>query len=162
MRRIEPRARFWLGVVTLAAFLVCALVVLIPVAEEDGWSRASWLRLAFQPACHQITERCLDLGAGTLPICARCAGLFAGGFTGLLVTLIGGGRFHFRLRWLVIAAVPSILDFVFGLVHLPTLANWPRFTLALIPGLLAGLLLANAVCEIASRPGASTSEPGIT
>jgi uncharacterized membrane protein len=162
MRRIEPRPRFWLGVVTLAAFLVCAPVVLIPVVEIGGWPRASWLRLAFQPACHQITERCLDLGAGTLPICARCAGLYAGGFTGLLLTLIGGGRFRFRIRWLVIAAVPSILDFVLGLVHLPTLANWPRFTLALVPGLLAGLLLANAVCEIASPPGASTPEPGIT
>ena len=162
MKRIEPRARLWLAVVTFAAFFVCALVVLIPVAEEGGWSRASWLRLALQPACHQITDRCLDLGAGTLPICARCAGLYTGGFAGLLVTLIGGRRLHFRLRWLVVAAVPSILDFILGLVHMPTLANWPRFTLALVPGLLAGLLLAAAVCDIASPPEASTSAPEIT
>ena len=147
---------------TSSAFLVCVLVILIPIAEESGWSRASWLRLAFQPACHQITERCLDLGAGTLPICARCAGLYAGGFAGLMVTLAGGRRFRFRLRWLVIAAIPSILDFSLGLVHMPTLPNWPRLALALAPGFLAGLLLADAVCDIATRPEASTSAPEIT
>ena len=162
MKGIEPRARLWLGVVTFAAFLVCSLVVLIPVAEDEGWSRASWLRLAFQPACHQIAVRCLDLGVGTLPICARCAGLYAGGFAGLFTVLVSGRRFQVRFRWLIIAAVPSVADFALGLVHLPTLSNLPRFALALIPGLLAGLLLANAVCEIASAPEVSTSTPEIT
>jgi len=162
MKRIERRARLWLVVVTFTALLVCALVVLIPVAEVSGWSRASWIRLAFQPACHQITDRCLDLGAGTLPICARCAGLYVGGFAGLLVTLVWGRRFQFRVRWLVVAAVPSILDFGLGLVNMPTLANWPRFTLAVVPGLLTGLLLADAVCKIATRPATSTSAPEIT
>jgi len=162
MKRIEPRARLWLSVITLVAFGVCALVVLIPIAEKDGWSHATWLRLAFQPACHQITERCLDLGAGTLPICARCAGLYAGGFAGLLVTLVCGRRIQFRVRWLAIAAAPSILDFILGLIDLPTLANWPRFILALVPGLFTGLLLADAVCEITSSPDAPTSSSEIT
>ena len=162
MKRIEPRARRWLTVVTFAAFLVCALVILIPVAEEGGWPRASWLRLFFQPACHQIPERCLDLGAGTLPICARCAGLYTGGFAGLLATLVGGRRFRFHLRWLALAAAPSMLDFGLGLIHMPTLPNWPRFALALGPGFLAGLLLANAVCEIAVPHRAGTSTPEIT
>lgn len=162
MHRIEPRGRLWLGIVTFAAFAVCALVVLIPVAERAGWSPASWLRLAFRPGCHQITDRCLDLGSGTLPICARCAGLYLGGFAGLLATIAGGRRFHFRVRWLVVAAVPSIVDFILGLFNLPTLANWPRFALALAPGLLAGLLLSDAVCEIASPRNPSTSEPEIT
>lgn len=162
MRRIEPRARLWLTGVTFVAFLVCALVILIPVAEDGGWSRASWLRLFFQPACHQIPERCLDLGTGPLPICARCAGLYTGGFSGLLVTLIGGRRFQFRLRWLALAAAPSILDFGLGLIQMPTLSNWPRFTLALGPGFLAGLLLANAVCEIAAPRRTGTSAPEIT
>lgn len=159
MRQIEARATLWLAVVTLAAFLVCALVVLIPVAEQSGWSVASLLRLAFRPACHQITDRCLDLGSGALPVCARCAGLYAGGFAGLLMTLVSGRRFQFRFRWLLAAAVPSVIDFVFGLIHLPTLSNWPRFAVALLPGLLAGLLLADAVCTIATpRRSESTSQ----
>lgn len=162
MRPIEPRGRFWLAVVSFAAFMVCAVVVLIPVLEQGGWPRASWLRLAFQPACHQITGRCLDLGPGPLPICARCAGLYAGGLAGLLTVLVGGRRFRFSLRWIVIAAAPSILDFGIGLVHMPTLSNWPRFALALVPALLAGLLLADAVCEIAAPRDTGTPESGIT
>jgi hypothetical protein len=62
----------------------------------------------------------------------------------------------------VVAAAPSIVDFGLGLAHLPTLPNWPRFALALAPGLLAGLLLADAVCEIARPRDTGTSEPGIT
>lgn len=162
MRPTKTRARFWLAAVSSAALLVCAVVVLIPVLEQGGWSRASWLRLVFQPACHQIPERCLDLGAGPLPICARCAGLYAGGLAGLLATLVIGRRFRFPLRWIVIAAAPSILDFGLGLVHLPTLPNWPRFVLALLPGLLAGLLLADAVCEISTPRDPETAESGIT
>ena len=149
MKPIDPSARLWLAAATLAAGLVCAVVILIPLAEQSGWIVASWLRLAFRPACHQIPDRCLDLGAGPLPICARCAGLYAGGFVGILITVVGGRRFQPRLTWLVAATIPSIIDFVLGLVHLPTLSNWPRFGVALIPGLLAGLLLADAVCKIA-------------
>ena len=33
--------------------------------------------------------------------------------------------------------------------ELPTLSNWPRFALALMPALLIGLLLADAICAIA-------------
>lgn len=150
MKHIEWQARLWLVAATLAAFAVCAVAVQIPIAEQSGRVGASWIRLAFSPACHQITERCLDLGAGPLPICARCGGLYVGSFAGLFLTLVAGRRFQPRLRWLVVAAAPSVVDFVLGLLHLPTLANWPRFTVALLPGLVAGLLLADAICRLGS------------
>ena len=35
---------------------------------------------AFGRPATRSPDRCLDLGAGTLPICARCAGLYAGAF----------------------------------------------------------------------------------
>ena len=150
MKLVDPRARLILAIVTVAVGIGCAVVILIPVAEQGGSIGASWLRLALDPACHQITERCLDLGAGPLPVCARCAGLYAGGFAGLLITLVSGRRFQPRFRWLLAAAIPSVIDFSLGLVHLPTLSNWPRFAVALLPGLCAGLLLADAVCRLAT------------
>ena len=162
MKSVDPRARLLLVAVLFAAGLLCAVVVLIPSAEQGGSVGASWLRLAFRPACHQIPDRCLDLGAGPLPICARCAGLYAGGFAGLLVTLVGGRRFQPRLRWFVAAAIPSVIDFILGLVQLPTLSNWPRFGVALLPGLLAGLLLADAFCRIAKPRREKSSERKIT
>lgn len=150
MKPIDAHARLWLAVATFFAFLVCVLVVLIPVAEQGGSFIASLLRFGFSPACHQIADRCLNLGAGTLPICARCGGLYAGGFAGLLIALVGGLRNQVPFRWLLAAAAPSVIDFALGLIHLPTLGNWPRFGVALLPGFLAGLLLADAICEIAA------------
>jgi len=160
--RVDPRSRRWLAATTIAAGLFCATVVSVPLAEIRGSTAAAWIRLALRPACHQITHRCLDLGAGPLPVCARCAGLYAGGFAGLCVTLLSGRRFRPRFRWLVAAAVPSIIDFTLGLVGLPSLTNWPRFAVALLPGLLAGLILADAVCRLASPPADPLGRARIT
>lgn len=158
MNLIGPRPRLVLAAATLAAGFVCALVALIPVAEQSGWVAASWLRLGFRPACHQITERCLDLGAGPLPICARCAGLYAGGFAGLFVALVGGRRFWPRPRWLLAASIPSIIDVIFVLAGLPALTNWLRFAAAFLPGLVAGLMLADGFCTLATPQPSTTFE----
>jgi uncharacterized membrane protein len=147
---IEPRPRFWVAAAAVIAATFCAAVVAIPVAERSGMVNASWLRLALRPACHQIPDRCLDLGAGPLPVCARCAGLYAGGLAGLLVTAVGGRRFRPGLRTVAAAAAPSVVDFILGVAGLPSLGNWPRFAVAAVPGLLIGLLLADAIGTIAA------------
>jgi uncharacterized membrane protein len=156
--RAQSRARRWVAIAALAAAVFCAAVVVIPVAERAGVTAASWARMALRPACHQIPERCLDLGAGPLPVCARCAGLYAGGLLGLLFTAVSGVRVRPRLRWIAVVAVPSVLDFGLGLLALPSLDNWPRFTLASGAGLLLGLLLADAIWSIANRPSKPSTD----
>jgi len=162
VKTVDSRARRWLLAASAAAFLVCTAVAAIPMAEQGGWEGASWFRLVFRPACHQMVDRCLDLGAGPLPICARCAGLYAGGLLGLLMTTLSKRRVRPKIKWLVLAAAPSVADFILGLAHLPTLANWPRFAAAVVPGVLAGLLLADAVCAIASSEKTEPTEGPIT
>lgn len=146
MKSLNSCCRPWIAAVTLAAGLFCAVVVLIPIAETNGLPEASMGRLALRPACHQIPERCLDLGAGPLPVCARCAGLYAGGLAGLLISCLGGRRIRLGWKWLAAAAAPSAIDFALGLLDLPDLTNWPRFGFAFVPGLLLGLVLADAIC----------------
>jgi len=146
MNRVGESCRPWIIAVALAAGLFCAVVVLIPLAEIGGLSWASLGRLALKPACHQIPERCLDFGAGPLPVCARCAGLYAGGLVGLLITVLTSRRFQPGWKWLAAAAVPSVFDFTLGLFDLPDLANWPRFGVAFVPGLLLGWVVADAIC----------------
>ncbi len=153
MRRLTPVTRVWIAGLAAAAGAFCAVVVAAPMVEASGRVVGSWIRLALSPTCHQIADRCLDLGSGPLPVCARCAGLYAGGFLGLAVSAVSGATVRPALRWLAIAAAPSIVDFALGLVDLPTLANWPRFTVALVPGLLFGLLVADAVAEVVSEAG---------
>ena len=151
MRAVSPRARLWIAAAAVASGLVCLAVVLLPAIERRVAPELGWARLAFRPACHQIAERCLDLGDGPLPVCARCFGLYVGGWLGLAAAAVLGRTARPRLAWIVIAGLPSAADFVLGFTPLPTLAEWPRFAFAIPPALLAGLLLADAVADISSR-----------
>ncbi len=155
MTSLSSRGRLFVAAMTLAAGLLCFAVIMIPVAEVGGFPAAPWYRLALRPACHQISDRCLDLGSGPLAVCARCAGLYGGGFLGLLVTAVGGRRFRPGWKIVVLATAPSIIDFVLGQVGLPSLSNWPRFCLALAPGFFLGLLLADAISTLTRK----TTEP---
>jgi len=65
-----------------------------------------------------------------------------------------------QLQWVVVAAVPSVVDFAIGILGGAGLANWPRFVLATVPGLLLGLLLADAVAQLAD--GSGEQPPRIT
>lgn len=152
MTRIPPHGRAIVGLFALAAGVLCLVVVAIPIAEDRGMAGASWIRLALRPACHQIGDRCLDLGSGPLAVCARCSGLYAGAFLGLLVTATAGRRFRPPWALLGAAAAPTVIDFVLGQLGLPSLDNWPRFWAAFVPGLLLGLLLADAAASLARKP----------
>jgi uncharacterized membrane protein len=162
MTRLDPRSRSWIAGAALAAGLFCTVVMAIPFAESAGRGWAPLGRLALKPACHQIPERCLDLGAGPLPVCARCAGLYAGGFLGLLIPALLGRRFQPGWRWVLLATLPSVVDFGLGLAGLPDLPNWPRFAVAFVPGLLGGFLLAGAIDSTVVLNSRRTPRAGIT
>ena len=139
-----------MAAVALAAVFVAGTVA-VPWIEGSRTVTGGLLRLLYSPACHQMPDRCLDLGFGRLAVCARCTGLYIGGLLGMLVVLFRPGSPTPRLRWLVIVAIPSVADFTLGLVGLPSLPNWPRLALAMPPGLLLGLALANAIVDLGRR-----------
>ena len=159
MRRLDSRSRRLVAVVAFAAALWCAGIVLAPWLEHHGSAAGSWLRLAFRPTCHQQPDRCLDLGTGPLAVCARCAGLYAGGLLGLLAAVSSGVRCRLTLAMLVAATVPTLVDFAAGLAGLPSLPGWPRFAIAVAPGAVLGLLLADAIAEIAAHVGCPAEQP---
>jgi uncharacterized membrane protein len=153
MRCLDTRARRWLAVVAFAAGAYCLGFSLAPWLERSGVPAGSWLRLAFAPTCHQQPDRCLDLGAGPLAVCARCSGLYTGGLLGLLATVLSGVRRRPTVAVLLAASLPTALDLAAGLIGLPSLPNWPRFLVAVAPGAVFGLLLADAVVDLAGRIG---------
>ncbi len=158
----RPTSRLVPALVTGFALLWTAGVVAVPWLATNGSFFAPWLRLLYKPGCHQIAERCLDLGFGPLAVCARCMGLYLGGSLGLLWTTLRNRSSRPRPVWLAVVAAPSVLDFAAGLVGLPSLANWPRFAMAVPLGLLAGLYLGDALLEIVrqnSHPAASANPP---
>jgi uncharacterized membrane protein len=136
------------AIVTGLALLWTAGAVAVPwLATMDNFF-APWLRLVYRPGCHQMPERCLDLGFGPMAVCARCIGLYIGGCLGLLWTTIRNRSSRPHPIWLAVLVIPTVLDFAAGLVGLPSLENWPRFALALPLGLLAGLYIGDALIEI--------------
>jgi uncharacterized membrane protein len=147
----KPISRMVPAIVTASALLWTAGAVAVPwLAAQDSLA-GGWMRLVYKSGCHQISDRCLDLGFGPMAVCARCMGLYVGGCLGLVWTTLTLRSWRPRPRWLLIAAVPTILDFALGQVGLPSLGNWPRFALALPLGLLAGLFLGDALLEIVRR-----------
>jgi uncharacterized membrane protein len=150
----EPRtnqggtSRLVLGLVTGFAGLWTAGVVLAPWLAAHESVLGGWLRLLYRPGCHQITDRCLDLGFGPMAVCARCAGLYLGGTLALLWTTVRNHPCRPHPIWLAIVAAPTALDFVAGQLGLPSLGNWTRFAVALPLGALAGLYLGDALIEI--------------
>ncbi len=149
--RVDSRARMWLLATAFAAASFLAGAVLAPLAAGRLGGAGSLLRLLYRPVCHQIPSRCFDLGWGPLAVCARCTGLYLGATAALFAAVITARTFRPRWPWLVAAAAPSVIDFGFGFVGLPSLGNWPRFALALPFGALCGVYLADAIADIASR-----------
>jgi uncharacterized membrane protein len=153
--RIGRSQRRWIGATAVAAGLVCLGVAALPTAERSLTPEVGWARLLFRPACHQIPDRCLDLGDGPLPVCARCFGLYVGGWLGLTTAFLLGRRFRPKIWWVALAALPSVVDFAIGFTGLPTLPSWPRFAVAVVPATMVGLLLADAIASV----GADSSPP---
>jgi uncharacterized membrane protein len=142
------QTRLVLAIASLLALLWTAGTVLAPWLAAQNSVLGGWLRLLYRPGCHQISDRCLDLGFGPLAVCARCMGLYVGGSLGLLWTTLRNRPSRPRPFWLAVFAIPTILDFVAGQLGLPNLSNWTRFAVALPLGLLAGLYLGDALMAI--------------
>ncbi len=151
-------SRLVLGLVTGLAGLWTAGVVLAPWLAAHDSILGGWLRLLYRPGCHQISDRCLDLGFGPMAVCARCAGLYLGGTLALLWTTIRNQPCRPRPIWLAVVAAPTVLDFAAGQLGLPSLGNWTRLAVALPLGLLAGLYLGDALHEIV-RLNSSQEKP---
>ena len=154
------QSRLVLVIVSGAALLWTGGVVLAPWLSNHHSVLGGWLRLLYRPGCHQMAERCFDLGFGPLAVCARCTGLYLGVCLGLLSTTIIGCSLRPKPQWLAIVAIPTVVDFAAAQVGLPSAGNWVRFVLATPLGLLAGFYLADALIEIVRRnspPGARRS-----
>jgi uncharacterized membrane protein len=161
-RPAYPSTRLVLAIATALAAAWTAGVVAAPWLATHDSAVGTWLRLVYRPGCHQIADRCLDLGFGPLAVCARCFGLYLGGTAGLSVTLARGRSGRPRPWWLAVASAPTALDWLLGQLGLPNADNWTRFALAVPPGLVAGLFLGDALVEIVRRntaPGPQQTDP---
>jgi uncharacterized membrane protein len=63
----------------------------------------------YSTVCHQDGSKCIFIGADSMLICARCAGIYLGGFlTGVLSLFII--NINLNKKILFFSAIPMVLD----------------------------------------------------
>jgi uncharacterized membrane protein len=117
--------------------------------------------------CHQLPERSFFVDGWQLPVCARCTGLYLSGAAGLAgwlaVKLLrgwrpqtlppasaprntSGGAITGPARWamalLLIAAAPTVVSYLTGVLGLWDGSNLTRAVLAVPLGVVAGVVVA--------------------
>jgi uncharacterized membrane protein len=134
-----------------AASLV-AMIVLAPLARARGSLLLSQaLYEFFRPACHQISERSFHLAGFPLAVCARCTGLYVGALAG--VALYPLARRVARTdapprAWLILAAVPTTVDFALGFFHVWENTHWSRFSTALLLGAASAFYIVPGLVDL--------------
>jgi uncharacterized membrane protein len=143
-----------------AGSMACAFLagtLLAPWLEARGATGVgARLRAIYAPVCHQRGERSVAIEGRPQAVCARCAGLYLGGASGLgaAAFLALGSRPRLRPRgsWLACALAPLAIDVALGWLGAHGLPNLPRVALAWPAGFVAGLLLALALGDLVADP----------
>jgi len=103
-------------------------------------------RLLFRMLCHGIPSRCLELFGVKMPLCARCAGIYAGLLAGIvLFWAIPLLRERVMRSVAFVAAMPLAIDGLTQLTGLRESTNPLRMATGLIAGLAFGLWILSAV-----------------
>jgi uncharacterized membrane protein len=134
-----------------AAFVMLmwvGMIVLAPLAEAHGYhALAATIYKAFDPLCHQISERSFHLEGHAFAVCARCTGIYAGFAAGIIFYPLARSlkRTDTPSRWwLFVAAVPISVDWSLGFLGIWANTHLSRF--------LTGALL-GVVCALFVMPG---------
>jgi uncharacterized membrane protein len=135
--------------------IVMAVVSAIPIIILSASTFCSWAiahgasmrwRLLFRVMCHGIPSRCLDLFGVPMPICARCVGIYAGLFAGLVAFWLLPIVTERVMRTIAfIAVTPLAIDGLTQLARLRESTNPLRLATGLAAGLAFGMWILAAV-----------------
>lgn len=135
--------------------IVLAVVAAIPTLILSAAAFCSWAisegassrwRLLFRLMCHGLPSRSLELFGTTMPICARCVGVYLGLLAGLLAfQLIPVLRERVVRPFAFAAVTPLAIDGLTQLAGLRESTNPLRLATGLVAGLAFGLWVLSAV-----------------
>jgi hypothetical protein len=114
--RLLPAALVVIAAAAWAGMVGSAPLLLSPASDDRAVFAAAWVYRAGSILCHQQTGRSLAIHGVQLPVCARCAGLYAGGAAGAALAWLGlfaawrrGAGPHLSIdRWRVAAVVSGL------------------------------------------------------
>jgi len=146
---------------SVALGAVGALAVLAVLPPVLGGEPGALVRGAFSTVCHQLPDRTPHLHGAPIALCHRCSGILAGLLAGVtLAPLVGSdmlGRIarSGQIGWLVLAGVPTALDWGLGALGLWTNTPASRMLTGVLFGIVAGGVLAANL--LTSRPSRTLS-----
>jgi len=136
-------ALIWLTAIVAAPWLSSRTSVLAP-----------FVYACFAPVCHQIPERSFTLFGFPLAVCARCLGIYAGFWAGMLLYPIRRGFSGVRLPktslFLMISA-PIVLDAAANVFGFWDSSNLVRFFLGSLWGPILPFYFLTGLGELALR-----------
>jgi uncharacterized membrane protein len=126
---------------------MAALIVAAPLLGERP--EAGWIRVLFAPLCHQKPDRSFHLAGAALPVCQRCAGIYAGLLIGGLApaSLLAAAGVRRRAVALA-AAAPILIDAGLGLAGLWSGTPASRAATGLLFGTAAAALAMMGLTEL--------------
>ena len=135
--------------------IVLGVLAAIPASILAASSFCSWAiahgasmqwRLLFRLLCHGRPERALELFGVPMPICARCAGIYAGLLVGLAAFWLIGFAKERTMRMIAFAAVtPLAIDGLTQFSGLRESTNPLRIATGVVAGLAFGLWILAAI-----------------
>ena len=144
----------------MAKFLLAASIAWPTLLGAGWWSRThdgpAWLTastyLLAGRVCHQRPERSFWSEGAPLPVCGRCTGLYLAAPFGALVAMLSRRNRSTMpwVGWLIAAAVPTALTWIFQRTDIITVSNAARFLWALP----LGAVTAFYVVVVTKRPAA--------
>jgi uncharacterized membrane protein len=152
-----PAARLslyvWIGITTIAFFLV-GLILAAPLAAARGnLSVASSIYYFFGYLCHQIPERSFQIAGRQFAVCSRCSGLYAGFAIAALfyplVRSLTNTETPSRV-WLILAALPLAIDFGLGYFNIWHNTHASRFATGALLSSVAVFYIVPGAIELTS------------
>ena len=144
----------WLITASLALLLV-AMILAAPLALANGQAIFGLIIYqAFSYVCHQIPERSLFIAGHPLAVCSRCAGIYVGFATAILLyPLIKSLRDVEtpQRKWLLIGALPLALDFILGLLGIWQNTDLSRFATGTLLGAVAVFYVMPGLADLGLR-----------
>jgi uncharacterized membrane protein len=136
------------AVFTITAVVWIVLLVSAPVALATDGARLLALGVyeIGSRVCHQLPERSFHVAGIPMPVCARCAGLYASGAAGVAFAWISRrGVWSVARPLLIAAALPIAVTVALEWLHLIATTNAVRFVTGLPLGFAAGWIVIDAL-----------------
>jgi uncharacterized membrane protein len=129
-----------------------SLVMVAPVARAHGHTlSAFFIYEMFGRVCHQIPGRAFQLAGYPLTVCARCTGIYFGFAAGVLfyplVRSLNRSDAPAR-KWLLLAAVPTTVDFALGLFGVWENTHWSRALTGALVGAVAAFYVVPGLVDL--------------